>query len=66
MIRLMALCFMLLYANMAQAALMRGPDGRWYGNICVTQMGVQPVPWQPVGSICYAPGYNLYGFIANS
>jgi len=47
------------------AALMRGADGRWYGNLCVTQMGVQPVGWQPVGTICFAPGFNTHGFIAN-
>lgn len=66
MIKLMSLCFMLLYANMTQAALMRGADGRWYGNICITQMGAHSVNWQPVGSICFVPGYNIYGFIANS
>lgn len=50
----------------ATAAVMRGQDGRWYGNVCITQVGWQIVPWQMVGSMCFAPMYNQYGFIANS
>lgn len=50
----------------AGAAVMRGQDGRWYGNVCITQVGWQIVPWQMVGSICFAPMFNQYGFIANA
>lgn len=47
------------------AAVMKGQDGRWYGNICITQAGWQQVPWQLVGSTCHAPMWRQYGFIAN-
>ena len=47
------------------AAVIRGVDGRWYGNICITQIGWQEVPWQLVGSMCYSPMWRQYGFIAN-
>lgn len=50
----------------AIAAVMRGPDGRWYGNVCLTDLGWQVVNWQLVGSTCYAPMWNRYGFIANA
>jgi hypothetical protein len=48
------------------AAVIRGVDGRWYGNICITQVGWQEVPWQLVGSMCYSPMWRQYGFIANA
>lgn len=50
----------------SSAAVIRGQDGRWYGNICITQMGWQEVPWQLVGSMCYSPMWRQYGFIANT
>jgi hypothetical protein len=39
--------------------------GIWIGNICQTPAGWQIVPPQPVGSICFSPGWQAYGFIAN-
>lgn len=48
------------------ALVVRGQDGRWYGNICVTQLGWQEVPWQIVGSMCFSPQWRMYGFIANA
>lgn len=47
------------------AAVMRGQDGRWYGNICITQLGWQQVGWQLVGSMCYSTVWRQHGFIAN-
>ena len=56
---------LLLIAVTSHSAVMRGQDGRWYGNICMTQTGWQQVPWQLVGTTCYAPMLRQYGFIAN-
>lgn len=50
----------------SSAAVVRGQDGRWYGNICITQVGWQEVPWQLVGSMCYSNMWRQYGFIANT
>lgn len=50
----------------AGAAVVRDPaTGVWLGNICQTSMGWQEVPWQPIGTVCYSPGWRAYGFIAN-
>lgn len=49
----------------AYAATLMGRDGIIYGNICQTLHGWQQVTWQPVGSQCYAPGLNSWGYIAN-
>jgi hypothetical protein len=57
---------LLLFSTNAVTAVVRGPDGRWYGNICVTQRGWQQVPWQLIGSMCFSPMWQQYGFIANS
>lgn len=56
---------MMLYTQASISTVIRGQDGRWYGNICITQVGWQEVPWQLVGSICYSPMWQNYGFIAN-
>ena len=40
-------------------------NGLWYGNICQTSFGWQVVPTQLVGSSCYSPAWNAYGYIAN-
>jgi hypothetical protein len=58
--------FLLLFSTNSIPAVVRGADGRWYGNICVTQRGWQTVPWLPVGSMCYSPMWQMYGFIANT
>lgn len=59
--------FILLIALVTptNSAVVRGADGRWYGNICVTQVGWQVVPWQPVGSMCYSTMWKMWGFIVN-
>ncbi len=58
--------FLILSTSMlTPAAVIRGQDGRWYGNICVTQVGWQEVPWLPIGSMCFSSMFNQYGFIAN-
>lgn len=57
------LCLGLTFAS--PAAVIRGQDGRWYGNICITQVGWQEVPWQLIGTICYSPMWRQNGFIAN-
>lgn len=57
---------LLLFATAVTAAVMRDPNtGIWVGNICQTPSGWQVVPWQPVGSVCFSPGWQSYGFIAN-
>lgn len=56
----------LLLCNIAYSTVIRGPDGRWYGNICVTQIGWEMINWQPLGSICYSPKFRQYGFIVNA
>lgn len=55
-----------LLAISSYAAVKRGSDGRWYGNMCITQLGWEEVSWQLVGSMCYAPMRRQYGFIANT
>lgn len=64
---LLPLLFVLLLTVQAAAigATIRGNDGRWYGNICLTQAGAVFVPWQLVGSMCYWPAHGIYGFILN-
>lgn len=63
--RLLSIILLLLTIP-AMAAVQRDPrTGIWIGNICQTPMGWQVVPWQPVGSVCFSPGWNAYGFIAN-
>jgi len=58
--------FLILSTSMlTPAAVIRGQDGRWYGNICVTQVGWQEVPWQLIGSMCYSTMWRQNGFIAN-
>lgn len=64
--RLLVTLLVTIFVTSSIAAVMRGPDGRWYGNVCVTQLGWQVVPWQIIGSMCFAPMFNQYGFIANS
>lgn len=64
--RLLVTILATLFVTSSIAAVMRGQDGRWYGNICVTQLGWQIVPWQIIGSMCFAPMFNQYGFIVNS
>lgn len=49
----------------ANAEVIFGPNGVLYGNVCQTQMGWQYVPWQPVGSLCYSPRFNSWGYILN-
>lgn len=60
------LFFLILSTSMlTPAAVIRGPDGRWYGNICITQAGWQQVNWQLIGSMCYSSMFRQYGTIAN-
>ncbi len=61
---LILLLLILVHTN-STSAIIRGQDGRWYGNICVTQVGWQEVPWQLVGSMCYSSVFRQWGFIAN-
>jgi hypothetical protein len=49
----------------ATSEVVRGANGVLYGNICQTQRGWQYVQWQPVGSVCFAAQYNLWGYILN-
>lgn len=63
--KLLSLTLLLTLTISSPAAVMRGQDGRWYGDICVTQVGWQQVPWQLVGSMCYSPMWRQHGFIAN-
>jgi hypothetical protein len=49
----------------ASAAVWMGPDGLVWGNICLTRAGWQQVYPQPVGSQCFAPNLQAYGFIGN-
>jgi hypothetical protein len=60
--------FLILTLSMisSPAMVVKGMDGRWYGNICITQLGWQEVPWQIVGSMCFSPQWRMYGFIANA
>jgi hypothetical protein len=57
---------LLIAALSANAAVWRDArTGIWIGNICQTAMGWQIVAPQPVGSVCFSPGWGSYGFIAN-
>jgi hypothetical protein len=61
------LLFLLLLALplSATSEVVRGPNGIWYGNMCQTQRGWQYVQFQPVGSVCFASQFNLWGYILN-
>lgn len=63
--KILTTLLILLTTLSSPAAVIRGQDGRWYGNICITQLGWQEIPWQIVGSTCYSPMWRQYGFIAN-
>jgi len=52
-------------ATSVNAATVYGNDGLLYGNICQTIDGWQVVPWRLVGTQCYAPAWNRFGYIAN-
>ena len=54
------------FATSANSAVWQDRStGIWVGNVCQTPLGWQIVPPQPIGSTCYSPGWNSYGFIAN-
>ena len=56
---------LLLVSFPAVSEIILGPNGVWYGNICIVPRGWQYVQWQPVGSVCYSPMHNQWGSIAN-
>lgn len=63
--KILTTLLILLTTFTSPAAVMRGQDGRWYGNVCITKHGWQEIPWQLVGSTCYSPMWRQYGFVAN-
>lgn len=63
--KVLLLVLLLLLPSHVEAEVIIGPNGVRYGNICQTSIGWQIVPWQPVGSVCYAPAFNLWGYILN-
>ena len=51
----------------ANANTFLGTNGQWYGNICQTSLGWQVMDgYYLVGSGCYSPGWNAYGYVANA
>ena len=50
-------------ASKSEAHYYRGIDGLYYGNICRIGTYWQVVHYQPVGSVCYSPGWNAFGRI---
>ncbi len=53
---------MIMAASVSQASTYFA-YGVWYGNVCRFGAYYQIVPYMPVGSGCYMPGWNLYGQI---
>lgn len=61
-ILVMLLC---ISSSMADSTVWRSPNGIVYGDICQTRFGWQQVLPLPVGSNCFAPRFNTWGYIAN-
>ena len=55
---------LLAIATTSQAYVYVGYDGVWYGNICRNGALYQVVPFQPVNTYCFMPGWNSWGMLS--
>ena len=50
-------------AQVANAFVVRGWDGYFYGNVCRNGAYFQIVPYQLTNSYCFMPAWNSWGVI---